>query len=149
MIGSKRLEKSNGKNLVSKMYVTKKFGDYFDGGITVVYLSKRCPHCKEVYEHKDVVQSNITKYFITHTVIFSFIEDDDEFFAHGFEAVPTVCIPNLRPYEGIAPVWLIDEEHTKMLATLNLSSEQIANPQELERLEKKKMLETKWWKDVV
>lgn len=131
------------------MYVTKKFGDYTDGGITVIYLSKNCPHCRQVYEHRKDVESNLTKYFLTHTVIFSFIDEDDEFFAHGFEAVPTVCIPNLRPIEGIDPKWLIDEDYTKRMATLNVPHESLANAQELERLDKSQMTETKWWKKVV
>lgn len=129
------------------MYV-KKIGEMLDTGITVIYLSKKCPHCKLVYSNKDKVVANLKKYFDTHEIIFSFIDEDDEFFAHGFEAVPTVCIPNLRPFEGISPVWLIDEDYTKKLATLNLSAETLANEKELERLRKKQMTEKKWWGDV-
>jgi hypothetical protein len=131
------------------MYVSKKFGEMIDGGITVIYLSKKCPYCKQVYENRDKVTNNLKKYFTTHEVIFSFIDEDDEFFAHGFEAVPTVCIPNLRPIEGIAPIWLIDEEYTKKLATMNVNTESLANEKELERLKSKQMSENKWWKNVV
>jgi len=77
--------------------------------IARLYLSKHCPHCQEVYAHiKEVREHFRVAGFV---VDLRFIEDDGrEFWAHNFDAVPTLILPMLRPFKGIAPEWLISED---------------------------------------
>lgn len=109
-----------------------------------LYLSKKCPHCKKLYEQIKLVRENFRKNGLD--LIVDFIDEGKEFYSHDFDSVPTLVVPFQRPFPGISHEWLVDEEKVRKIVLGEVSSEDIKHEIAKERSEHNISRSDKWWK---
>jgi hypothetical protein len=99
-------------------------------GKIIVYLSRKCPHCQKVMENWDKVKANFSDW---EDILQVFVDEDKTFLCYDFEEVPTILIPMRRPYEGIAPEYLIEADKAKLIKEGLISPGQVKHEKSMER----------------
>lgn len=92
-------------------------------GTVIIYLGSKCSICQVIKENKEKISELLLNFFTN--VSYRITEDNLEFVAYGFEAVPVVIFPGYRPFESINPRFLLSEDSIRQMIDGTLLPEDV------------------------